>query len=196
MLPALARLAGAAVVSATCYFRTDIALRRAAGGGCTILRPPIPALVSETNARQDKRVAEVVREPGSLRERLRRIMTIWAEPDLADPALAAEMQAYSWVWPRKTEADNQLQLEQGFKQLHVEGLLAHTILLDPDLGYGRCRSLPHRDRPHYRALRRRPTPGRAGGRSGPVRGSAPRWRRARRGRPAAWSWSRRRADRP
>ena len=77
------------------------------------------ALVSETNARQDKRVAEVVGEPGTLRERLRRIVTVWAEHDLSDPALAAEMQAYSWVWPRETEADNQLQLENGFKYLDV-----------------------------------------------------------------------------
>ena len=77
------------------------------------------ALVSETNARQDRRVAEMVREPGALRERLRRVITIWAEHDLADPALLAEMQAYSWVWPRETEADNQVQLEHGFESMHV-----------------------------------------------------------------------------
>ena len=41
------------------------------------------ALVSETNARQDKRVAEVVGEPGTLRERLRRIVTVWAEHMMA-----------------------------------------------------------------------------------------------------------------
>ena len=64
-------------------------------------------------------MAEVVREPGTLRERLRCIVTVWAEHDLADPALAAEMQAYSWVWLRETEADNQLQLEHGFKHVHV-----------------------------------------------------------------------------
>ena len=52
------------------------------------------ALVSETNARQDKRVAEVIGQPGTLRERLRRIVTVWAEHDLSDPALAAEMQAH------------------------------------------------------------------------------------------------------
>ncbi len=77
------------------------------------------ALLSETNARQDRRVAETVNEPGTFRDRLRRVVTVWAEHDLADPALQAEMQAYSWVWPRETEADNERQLAHGFKSLHA-----------------------------------------------------------------------------
>ena len=64
-------------------------------------------------------MAETVNEPGTLRDRLRRVVTIWAEHDLADPALQAEMQAYAWVWPRETEADNERQLEHGFKSLHA-----------------------------------------------------------------------------
>jgi AcrR family transcriptional regulator len=41
------------------------------------------ALLSETNALQDRRAAQAVGEPGTLRERLRRIVTIWASTRVA-----------------------------------------------------------------------------------------------------------------
>lgn len=62
------------------------------------------ALVGETNASQEEMTRAVVASDGPALERLRRLLCIWAEADLADRRVLQVLQAHSWLWSEEEEA--------------------------------------------------------------------------------------------
>ncbi len=64
------------------------------------------ALVRESNGPQIAATRQIVEGEGSIAERLRRVLQLWADRDLSEPRLLAVMQANSWVWSAEAEAEN------------------------------------------------------------------------------------------
>lgn len=67
-------------------------------------------LISETYEQHIARMEAAVDLPGTTAERMRHLITIVAESDLADPKILAIIRSYSWQWPEETEAANKDQL--------------------------------------------------------------------------------------
>lgn len=94
------------------------------------------ALVRENNAAQRREAAAAAAAPGRTMARLRRAIEVYASGDLADPALLAAMQAYSWEWPPETEAENRLDLEATLAPVAAtlaEGAAAGELPADLDV---------------------------------------------------------------
>ncbi|NDV99864.1 TetR/AcrR family transcriptional regulator [Salipiger sp. PrR002] len=75
------------------------------------------ALIQDNNAAQIDRLSGSLQAFTTFEEKLRHIVTVFAEDDLSDPQLMAVMQAYFWQWPAETEAENRQQLRQALAPL-------------------------------------------------------------------------------
>ena len=73
------------------------------------------AMIDESNAEQIEATREAAKPDGTVLERLRRVMEVYASRDLRDRELLAVMQAYFWEWPDETEAHNRAQLAEALK---------------------------------------------------------------------------------
>ncbi|PZX11316.1 TetR family transcriptional regulator [Palleronia aestuarii] len=63
-------------------------------------------LVEANNSPQLVRTAEIAQGEGTPLDRLWRVLTYWAESDLADPRVLQVLQSYSWVWGEEQERRN------------------------------------------------------------------------------------------
>jgi AcrR family transcriptional regulator len=82
-------------------------------------------IVSENNAPQMPAARKAAASSGAAVDRIRKVLDVWAKYDLADPALLAVMQAYSWTWP--VEMENANKAERGDHLAIVQGLVVEAI---------------------------------------------------------------------
>jgi len=68
-------------------------------------------IVRQNNAPQLAEVQKATQAPVSARERIYKVLNVWARYDLADPELLAVMQAYSWTWSVEAEQENRQELD-------------------------------------------------------------------------------------
>lgn len=71
-------------------------------------------IVNERVVLDTAMAAEIAKQRGPVRERLERIVRVFAEHDLRDPEQLAVTRSYFWIWPEETEAANQHQIAQVF----------------------------------------------------------------------------------
>jgi AcrR family transcriptional regulator len=75
------------------------------------------AILAEGNALQTQDAWEAIAAPGSVLERIERLIRVWVRYDLRDPALLSVMEAYYWQWSEETEAHNRASLAEGLAPL-------------------------------------------------------------------------------
>ena len=95
------------------------------------------ALISESNERQIAEAREAAAGPGTVLERIERVVTVFATHDLADPELLAVMQAYFWQWPDETEEENREQVADALttiREILEAGIAAGELRAGLDLG--------------------------------------------------------------
>jgi AcrR family transcriptional regulator len=64
------------------------------------------AIIQRHNEPQFEATKHAAAAPGTPRERLLRVITVWAEGDLARGRLLGPLMALTWYWPAETEAQN------------------------------------------------------------------------------------------
>ena len=64
------------------------------------------AIIQRHNEPQFEATKRAAAPPGTPRERLQRVITVWAEGDLARGRLLGPLMALTWYWPAETEAQN------------------------------------------------------------------------------------------
>jgi AcrR family transcriptional regulator len=64
------------------------------------------AIVQRHNEPQFEATKRAAAFPGTARERLERVISVWAEGDLARGRLLGPLMALTWYWPPETEAQN------------------------------------------------------------------------------------------
>jgi AcrR family transcriptional regulator len=76
------------------------------------------AILSENNDTQAA-ARSVAESSGPVRDRLRKVLEIWAVGDLHDRELLKVMEAFSWEWPYEFEQQNRDQLERALQPLRT-----------------------------------------------------------------------------
>ena len=64
------------------------------------------AIIQRHNDPQYEATKRAAAPPGAPRERLERVITVWAEADLARGRLLGPLMALTWYWPPETETQN------------------------------------------------------------------------------------------
>jgi AcrR family transcriptional regulator len=76
------------------------------------------AIIQRHNEPQFEATRKAATSPGTARERLERIISVWVEGDLARGKLAGPLLALTWYWPPDTEAQNLRDREAFFAFVH------------------------------------------------------------------------------
>lgn len=83
------------------------------------------ALVQRLNAPQAAAADRIVAADRPAPDKLAALLAAYADADLAQPGLLAALQAYSWVWPQATEAENAV--ERAAHETHIATVVAQGL---------------------------------------------------------------------